>query len=96
MSVRLLSESVALLREVAETHPITYSQEGLDDGCLFCGAYKESVWEPEYETYAVHKPTCVWVVTRLWLGMDLGIHQVESQEPERAELPTAPDSREGG
>jgi hypothetical protein len=68
-----------MLEELAQVEPITWSTEGLDDGCLFCGADAKCVWEPEYERYAVHRPTCLWVRVRLLLGHDLGIHRVDGQ-----------------
>jgi hypothetical protein len=68
-----------MLEELAQVEPITWSTEGLDDGCLFCGVDAKCVWEPEYERYAVHRPTCLWVRVRLLLGHDLGIHRVDGQ-----------------
>ena len=63
-----------LARELAEIDdPTTWSTEGLDDECFFCQSPKQSVYiKPDFEYYADHRKSCLWVRARQSFGMDLG------------------------
>jgi hypothetical protein len=70
----------ALCRELAEIEdPTTHSHEGLDDGCFFCTAWSESVYENHvFEHFANHYPSCLWVRARRMFELPLGRNTVRS------------------
>ena len=80
-----------LLRRVADMDPLTYSTDGIDDRCFFCGAdtetvaYKVTVTDSTeitgYRHSATHEPECTWVLARQHLGMGLDGHKVLTETP---------------
>lgn len=64
---------LSLCMRLTPADPLTYSTEGLDDGCFWCGAY--TAWDGR-AMYAVHEPNCEWVEARQALGYDLAPHRV--------------------
>lgn len=74
------SSERALIERVAALHPRTSSQEGLDDGCFFCGEYREKRCTHEARGYVtpghrcwgywqLHQSGCVWVAARKMLDL---------------------------
>ena len=68
-----------LARELAEIDdPTTHSTEGLDDGCFFCDAWSKSVYiDHEFEHFAEHRKSCLWVRARQAFDMNLGRNTVK-------------------
>lgn len=63
-----------MVKELAGVDPITHSHEGLDDECLFCGA-----WDLSSAHTINHSPSCLWVRARQLV--DLGLperHQIKA------------------
>jgi hypothetical protein len=69
------ADQIAL--RLAQTDPLTWSQEGLDDACLFCDADKRRKRPGRTSTYfAIHASDCLWVEACRYTGTDLGAHGV--------------------
>ena len=68
-----------LAQELAEIpDPTTWSTEGLDDCCFFCDAPKKSVYvKPDFEHFAEHRKSCLWVRARQAFDMNLGRNTVK-------------------
>lgn len=76
-----------LVERLVDDQPITWSTEGLDDGCFFCGADYQSTFEGGYHTFAHHWVDCPWVEATKALGRELGLNTVnELTEREQEEL----------
>lgn len=64
----------ALMASVVPDNPLTWSHEGLDDGCFWCGARTKYRVIPggqpwQQEAYADHGADCDWVIARRALGL---------------------------
>lgn len=79
------SGSVTLNGEVIRVlyDPLTYSNEGLDDRCFFCGA--TPTWDGKNRG-ATHEAKCAWVEAMAYLGHPL---------PEKHFAAGAPSVKEG-
>jgi hypothetical protein len=62
------------LKRLADEEPGTWSTEGLDDGCFFCGA-PDTTWRggTPYKHKIVHESNCDWVVLRGKLGLPVPV-----------------------
>jgi hypothetical protein len=73
-----------VLVRLAVDDPLTWSNEGLDDGCFWCGADPVAIWEPEYHRGAIHDSACAWVAARRLLGLPLGEGHAVAPDEEAA------------
>lgn len=71
-----LAALIVLIDRLSGGNPLTWSTEGLDDGCFFCGADDKYASGLTYR-FATHKADCSWVEARRLLGHDIAPHQVE-------------------
>lgn len=60
-----------LARDLLVDDPITWSSEGLDDACFFCGADKAYRRGGRYDQ--PHEPDCDWLRGRQMLGLPLSM-----------------------
>jgi hypothetical protein len=70
-----LAELIVLIDRLSGDAPLTWSTEGIDDGCFFCGADATYASGLKHR-FAVHKADCSWVEARRLLGHDIAPHQV--------------------
>lgn len=75
-----------VVRELAEVDPVGHSREGLDDECIFCGAWYEHLGEPYADCY--HHDGCTWVAARKLLGLPAA---TADQRPGSIHGPPVPD-----
>ncbi len=69
-----------LVEELADIdQPITSSQEGLDDACFFCHVWPKGI--VDWERFAEHEASCLWVRARQAVGRDLGLHLLKPNRP---------------
>lgn len=84
-----MTEDRRLLEALANVHPWSYSQEGLDDCCIFCGS-RDIDYADDNVFY--HEVDCVWLEACEYLEVDHGRqrHLRIRPEPPRAPQPTSP------
>ena len=64
-----------IAQSIAALDPWCHSQEGLDDGCHFCGSDRG---KPQWSSsdppgQFVHEPFCPWLALREYLGLSLTV-----------------------
>lgn len=70
----------ALLELIVSKDPLTWSAEGIDDGCYYCGADVDYSHDTGPD-FAHHDADCPWILSMRYLGRDIGPHTVEAPDP---------------
>jgi hypothetical protein len=55
---------VTLIGRLIDDEPLTWSREGLDDECFFCGADVQTTGRSLWRRFADHESDCAWVAAR--------------------------------